>query len=106
MQNPFNNPAFETATLTKAINLLPNSYGRLRELNLFPEKGVRDRTIVAEFKQGQLNLLPTKPVGSDGTKYINAKRHVRSFHIPHIPFDGEILPDEYQSIRAFGSGLS
>lgn len=35
MQNPFHNPAFSMAALTAAINILPNRYGRLEELNLF-----------------------------------------------------------------------
>lgn len=36
MLNPFANPAFSMAALTAAINLIPNRYGRLQELDLFP----------------------------------------------------------------------
>ena len=36
MNNPFSNPAFSMAALTAAINILPNRYGRLEELNLMP----------------------------------------------------------------------
>jgi len=35
LNNPFANPAFGMASLTAAINLLPNRYGRLEELGLF-----------------------------------------------------------------------
>ena len=48
MQNPFSNPAFSMANLTAAINLLPNRYGRLESLNLFPVKPVRFRQILIE----------------------------------------------------------
>lgn len=72
-------------------------------MKLFPERGVRTRQVIVEYKAGRLNLLPTRPLGADGTKHENDKRKVRSFIIPHIPYDGEILPDEYQGIRAFGS---
>ena len=46
MQNPFENPGFSMASLTAAINLLPNRYGRLEQLNLFPAKPVRTRQII------------------------------------------------------------
>jgi hypothetical protein len=41
INNPFQNPAFGMASLTAAINLLPNRYGRLDELGLFSPKPVR-----------------------------------------------------------------
>jgi hypothetical protein len=103
MQNPFDNPAFSMAELTKSINILPNSYGRVGQMGLFPERGVRTRQVMVEYKAGRLNLLQSKPLGSPGALHENEKRQMRSFIIPHIPYDGEILPDEYQSIRAFGS---
>ncbi len=46
MNNPFSNPAFSMTALTAAINILPNRYGRLEELNLMPSKPVRQRQIV------------------------------------------------------------
>jgi len=101
--NPFaTDDAFNLVSLTKAINILPNNYGRIRELNLMPGKGVRTRTIMVEEQNGVLNLLPTLPVGAPGTKSKQGKRGVRSFTIPHIPLEDVILPDEYDSIRAFG----
>ena len=66
--NPFlSNPAFSMASLTAAINILPNLYGRVNQLNLMPEKGVTTRTIMVEEQNGVLTLLPTKPVGSPGS---------------------------------------
>ena len=103
MQNPFHNPAFSMAALTAAINILPNRYGRLEELNLFPSKPVRTRQILVEEMNGVLNLLPTLPPGSPGTVGRRGKRKLRSFVIPHIPHDDVVLPEEVQGIRAFGS---
>ena len=101
--NPFETDAFNVVSLTDAINILPNNYGRIRELNLFPGKGVRTRSIVVEERNGVLNLLPTQPPGSPGTVGEMGKRKVRSFTVPHIPHDDVILPAEYEGIRAFGS---
>jgi hypothetical protein len=103
MNNPFSDPAFSMAALTEAINILPNRYGRLQELNLMPPKPVRQRQIVVEEMNGVLNLLPTLPPGSPGTVGIRGKRKLRSFVVPHIPHDDVVLPEEVQGIRAFGS---
>lgn len=101
--NPFETDAFNMVSLTKAINILPNNYGRIRELNLMPGRGVTTRSIIVEEKDGVLNLLPTQPVGSPGTVDQRGKRKIRSFTIPHIPHDDVILPNEYDGVRAFGT---
>jgi len=103
MQNVFANPAFSMANLTAAINHVPNRYGRLEALNLFPAKPTRFRQILIEERNGVLNLLPTLPVGSPGTVGVRGKRKMRSFIVPHIPHDDVVAPEEVQSIRAFGS---
>ncbi len=101
--NPFATDAFNMTALTAAINKIPNTYGRLEQLNLMTPQGVRTRTIIVEEMSGVLNLLPTQPVGAPGTQGTRDKRKVRSFVIPHIPHDDAVLPEEVQGIRAFGS---
>ena len=101
--NPFDTDAFNLVSLTKAINILPNNYGRVRELGLFPDRGVTTRTVIVEEQNGVLNLLPTLPVGSPGTQNRMGKRKIRSLTIPHIPLDDVILPSEYDGVRSFGS---
>jgi hypothetical protein len=72
--NPFDTDAFNMVSLTNAINILPNNYGRVRELALFPGKGVRTRTVIVEEQNGVLNLLPTLPpaLPAPRTKWGNA----------------------------------
>lgn len=103
MNNPFHNPAFSLTAMTAAINLLPNQYGRLDEMNLFPVKPVRFRQVTVEEKNGVLSLLPTLPPGSPGTVGKRGKRKLRAFSIPHIPHDDVVLPEEVSGIRAFGT---
>ncbi len=103
MNNPFDTPAFSMTALTAAINILPNTYGRLEQMSLMPARPVRFRQIAIEEKNGVLNLLPTMPVGSPGTVGERGKRKLRSFAVPHIPHDDVVLPEEVQGIRAFGS---
>lgn len=104
--NPFVSGGFNVTTLTKAINILPNRYGRLEELGLMRRSGITTRTVMIEEQHGVLSLLPTKPVGSPGTPAIQGKRKMRTFTVPHIPHDDFILPSELQNIRAFGSDSS
>jgi hypothetical protein len=103
MQNPFDNSAFSMASLTAAINIIPNRYGRLEALGLFPAKPVRFRQVLVEEMHGVLNLLPTREPGAPGTVGTRGKRAVRSFVVPHIPHDDVVLPEEVQGLRAFGS---
>ncbi len=103
MNNPFGNPGFSMANLTAAINAIPNRYGRLEAMNLFPAKPVRFRQVLVEKREGVLNLLPSLPPGAPGTVGTRDARSLRSFVIPHIPHDDVVLPEEVQGIRAFGS---
>jgi hypothetical protein len=101
--NPFDTNAFNLVSLTAAINILPNNYGRLNDMNLFPVRSVSTRQVLVEEKNGVLNLLKTLPPGSPGQKAGRDTRRVVSFIVPHIPYDDEILPQEYDGIRAFGT---
>ncbi len=102
MLDPFSTDAFSLQSLVSAINILPNNYGLIGSMGLFPIKGVRTRSILVEEKNGQLNLLNALPVGSEGQKNDKALRVVRSFAIPHIPLDDVLLPHEYDGLRGFG----
>ena len=103
MQNPFDNPGFSMASLTTAINLIPNRYGRIEQLGLFPVKPVRTRQIIVEEYAGRLNLLPTRPPGSPGTVGERGTRTLRSFVIPHIPHDDVVLPEVLTVVNERGN---
>ena len=91
MQNPFSNPAFSMANLTAAINLLPNRYGRLESLNLFPVKPVRFRQILLEEKNGVLNLLPL-PMLDGGLLIGQHRRHGFRQHAAFVVGDARNQP--------------
>lgn len=101
--DPFAANGFTLNTLTAAINRLPNRYGRLQELGLFPIKGVSTRSIEVEERSGVLTLVPTVPWGGTANQNKSGKRTLRSFVIPHMPLEDSILANDVQGIRAFGS---
>lgn len=95
--------AFNTVELTDAINIVPNNYGRLRELNLFPARGIRTTKAAIERKNGVLNLLPSAPRGGPASKGTIAKRDLRDVRVPHFPHEDMVLAEDVEGIRAFGS---
>jgi hypothetical protein len=101
--NPFDTSGYDLATVTKAINLLPNQYGRVRQLGLFMPDPVRTRTVILEELNGILTLLKTQTPGAPAPKMKNAKAKMRSLVVPHIPVDGVILPSDLQGVRDPGS---
>ena len=101
----FTNDAFSTVELTEAINVVPNQYGRLREIGLFGQPiGISTTQVFIEYNNGVLNLLPTRPRGASGTQAVTPKRQGRAFEAFHIPHDDEIKAADVQNVRAFGTG--
>jgi len=97
---------FTAADLTDAINIVPNMYGRLQELNLLPPKGVATQTILIEEQNGSLALLPTEglqPKAGPGTVGKKGKRTVRSFVIPRIVHEDAVFARDVEAVRAFGT---
>lgn len=101
--NPFG--LFSVADLSAAINVIPNRYGRLNELNLFPAKGIINNTVLVEEKHGALSLLTSEEYGSTGTVGTIGKRKVRTFAVPHFYQNERITPYDVNGLRAFGSDM-
>ena len=101
--NPFDATGYDLATMTNAINLIDSNYGRVRSMNLFRVEPVTTKAVVLEEINGTLTLLQTRPSGAPATRARRDKAKIRSFAIPHIPFDDRILPSDIQGKRAPGS---
>lgn len=99
----FSGDAFGVVSLTQAINSMPYVPGRLGQLGIFEESGITTTTVMIEEKAGTLALVPTKPRGAPGTQNKPDKRKVRSLAVPHLPLEDNIMADEIQNVRAFGS---
>lgn len=100
----FKGNAFKMSSLADSINVVPNTYGRVRELGLFRHKAIPTKTFQIEFKNGVLNLLNTSARGgSGGTVGKSPKRNIRNYSVFHIEHDEFIYADDIQDIRKFGS---
>ncbi|HEV7293092.1 MAG TPA: major capsid protein [Devosia sp.] len=94
----FNNAAFSSTALTQAINIVPNDYGRVRELGLFESEPLTTTTVAVQYANGTLNLLPTRERGAPPSLGMPEKRGVRAFRTFHIPHDDFVLADDVQNI--------
>lgn len=103
MIDPFKPSAFTLTSLTLAMNNLKYQPGRLGELGLFEEAGVSTLSVAIEERDGILQLADIRPRGAPGKPVHGEARRIRDFRIPHIPQTAQILADEVQGIRAFGS---
>lgn len=101
--NIFSGDAFSVTELSDAINLVPIKWGRLNELDVFPERGVTTTTITLEYMNNELNLLPFRQRGEPASQGIMGRRNVRQYSIPHIPHEDVVTAAEVQNVRAFGS---
>lgn len=96
----FADAAFSATSLTAAINIVPNSYGRINELGLFVNEPIPTTTVAVQFSNGTLNLLPTRERGAPSSLGTPEKRSARQFSAFHIPHDDFVRADDVQNIIA------
>ena len=97
--------AFTDTEIAEAINIIPNTYGRLQELNLFPTRAVTTRNVAVEEQNGSLGMIPTEAFGGPGFEGKIGKRKVRTFQIPKIIQEEHANPSEVDGIRAMGGNI-
>lgn len=93
---------FTAAELTAAINQFPVQWGRIAKMGLFPDRGVRTKSIVIEDRSGTLAVLPSHDWGGEGTVADKIARTTYSFSIPQTVHDDNVLPADVQDVREFG----
>lgn len=104
MLDVFSADAFSVMNMTASINRLPYVPGRIGAMNLFTPKPVTTTTVMIEYASGRLRLLQSGTRGGDRPNMARSKkRKVRSFVVTHVPDQSQILADDVQGIRAFGS---
>jgi len=101
--NAFDSSAFSMTELTNAVNIRGNIWGRLNEMGLFRDRGVRTDTVYVDRKTQSLKILPSAPRGAPATKNGVRTREAIPLAIKHFYMEDRILAADVQGIRAFGS---
>lgn len=94
---------FSLETLTAAINEMPHKPTLLGDSGLFSYNGVATLTVDIEKEGYALSIVGTAPRGSAGESIGRKSRNTRTFRIPHIPLNDQIMADEVQGVRQFGT---
>jgi hypothetical protein len=103
MLDVFKGDAFSFTNLVAAINRIPFVPTRIGRMGLFSSEGVNTTSVAVEMQAGVLTLVPAAPRGSRGPSKNVEKRTVRDFRTVHLPQSVEVMADEVQGIRVFGS---
>lgn len=99
----FNDDAFNTVNLTKAINVSPHVPQRLAALGLFSEEGMTTTSAMIEQLGNTLSLVPAGTRGAPADALGGDKRKVIPFPSVHLPQRATVLADTIQNLRSFGS---
>jgi hypothetical protein len=99
----FSGNAFSMVTLTAALNEVPHMPGRLGQMGLFEESGVATTRVAIENQANTLALVPTSPRGAPPTQNTPDKRTIQNLDVVRLAMSDNIMADEVQGIRSFGS---
>ncbi|MDK1386368.1 major capsid protein [Sinorhizobium sp. 8-89] len=102
MLDIFKDDAFGVVELTAAINKIQFVPGRLSQMGIFTERGVRTTSVAIEEKGGVLTLIAPSARGGPGSTLDKAKRNLRSIAVPHFEINDAVMAEEVQGVRAFG----
>lgn len=88
-----------TATqLTEQIDVIPNLYGLVGELGLFPPEGSASRIVELRYDNHVLRVLPAKSRGTPSTPAQSRTAKSIFVEIPHFPEKDLITPEDIQDI--------
>jgi hypothetical protein len=95
---------FAVDELTEQINIVPNMYGLVTQLGIFPPPRPLSTTYFGIERQNwSLNLLPITERGGPGTRGTVGKRDRKIFEVPQITHTDEVRVADVQNLRAYGT---
>lgn len=89
---------YTSAQLTEKVHKIPNIYGLLNQLNVFPSAGSISTLVRIRRENGVLAVLPAKERGAPGSVGERKRGDTLFFEIPHFPHLDKIGPDDLQNV--------
>lgn len=103
MLDPFKADGFTLNSLTASIIAQAYNPTILADSGLFSEAGISTLDVSVESDGRTIGLVSVQPRNAPASIVTADKRTIRSFKVPHLPQRANIMADEVQGIRAFGS---
>lgn len=89
---------FTAIQLSTAVNRIPNLYGLVNALNLFPAQGSISTIIEVTIEDGTIRVLPAKERGAPATAGDRGSRKSLWIEAPHFPIEDLITPRDIQNM--------
>lgn len=89
---------FTATQLSDSINRIPNNYGLLQALNLFPAQGSISTIIEVRIEDGTIRVLPAKERGAASTPGDRGNSKSIFIQAPHFPSMDLITPRDIQDM--------
>lgn len=99
----FNSDNFKFRQLTAAITELVYQPTRIEQLGLFSYQGITKTNVSIDFGNDQVSVVPAAPRGGVGKIVTGTKYKSRPFSTIHLPQRSNVMADEVQDVRLFGS---
>jgi hypothetical protein len=84
--------------MSDAVIRIPNNYGLLNALNLFPSRGSISTVIEIAYEDGAIRVLPSKERGAKPTPGDRGSRKSVFLRVPHFPQEDLITPKDLQDM--------
>jgi hypothetical protein len=94
---------YTTTDLTDQVNRVPNLYGLINELNLFPTEGSISTVVEMRYEDGVLRVLSTKERGAAATPMAERTGKTIFLEIPHFPSMDLITPKDLQNLTVINA---
>lgn len=102
INGPINFP-YTYMDLSSAIDVVPNQFGRINELDIFPSKGSRSTIVQLRYRNGEVVILPAQERGAETIVNKGPTENQILLTTPHFPQLDLLTPEDLQDIFAFGN---
>ncbi len=89
---------FSNQEIAQAVNRIPNTYGLLNTMGLFPTRGVASTLVRIDVQDGQVVVLESKPRGAEPGQAQRATDVARWVQLPSFPHQDTLTPDDLQDV--------
>lgn len=95
---------YTSEELTQEVNRIPNTYGLLNALNVFPNEPKGSKYVRIGYKDGQIYVLAAEERGAPGDVGENDQEHSILLEIPHFPHLDFVTPDDVDNLLTIVNG--
>lgn len=100
----FKNDAFSVVSLTDAMREIKYAPGYISSRGLYSTSSIRSLTVAIEKdKEDNLFLIPSSARGAPGVTFGKNRRNLRDIRLVKYEVNDEIMAEEVQGVRAFGT---